>query len=137
LLPNIPKGKDVVLKGVMTASSASSRTVADRYGFEFCTGQEDDILNNDEINTVFIATRHDTHGYYVKKALEAGKNVFVEKPLCLTIQELEEIKAAYQPTVITGWVQQAIFALDAGHQREDHNWAYVNDLPGQRRRYSC
>jgi len=88
----------VVLKGVMTASSASSRTVADRYGFEFCTGQEDDILNNDEINTVFIATRHDTHGYYVKKALEAGKNVFVEKPLCLTIQELEEIKAAYQPS---------------------------------------
>jgi predicted dehydrogenase len=94
LLPNIPKGKEVVLKGVMTASSASSRSVADRFGFEFCTGNGDDVLKNDEINTVFIATRHDSHGYYVKKALEVGKNVFVEKPLCLTIQELEEIKLA-------------------------------------------
>lgn len=101
LLPNIPKGKDVVLKGVMTASSAGSRSVADRFGFEFCTGNADDITASDEINTVFIATRHDTHGYYVKKALEGGKNVFVEKPLCLTIQELEEIKAAYQPSAIS------------------------------------
>ena len=91
LLPNIPRGKDVVLKGVMTSTSTSSRSVADRFGFEFCTGNEKDILQNDEINTVFIATRHDSHGYYVKKALEAGKNVFVEKPLCLTEKELEEI----------------------------------------------
>ena len=97
LLPNIPKGKDVVLKGVMTSTSSSSRSVADRFGFEFCTGNEKDILQNDEINTVFIATRHDSHGYYVKKALEAGKNVFVEKPLCLTIEEFEEIKLAADP----------------------------------------
>jgi len=85
----------VVLKGVMTASSAGSRSVADLYGFEFCTGQKDDILSSAEINTVFIATRHDTHGYYLKKALEAGKNVFVEKPLCLTEEELEQIRDTY------------------------------------------
>jgi polar amino acid transport system substrate-binding protein len=91
LLPNIPKGKDVVLKGVMTSTSTSSRSVADRFGFEFCTGNEDDVLKNDEINTIFIATRHDSHGYYVKKALEAGKNVFIEKPLCLTAEELGQI----------------------------------------------
>ena len=87
----------MVLKGVMTSTSTGSRSVADRFGFEFCTGQEDDILNNDAINTVFIATRHDSHGYYVKKALEAGKNVFVEKPLCLTEKELEEIILAADP----------------------------------------
>jgi len=94
LLPNIPKDKDLVLKGVMTSTSTSSRSVVDRYGFEFCTGNEDDILGDDGINTVFIATRHDSHGYYAKKALEAGKRVFVEKPLCLTEAELEEIKLA-------------------------------------------
>jgi len=94
LIPNIPKSQKVVLKGVMTSTSTSSRSVADRYGFEYCTGKEDDILRNDEINTVFIATRHDSHGYYVKKAIEAGKHVFVEKPLCLTIKELEGIKLA-------------------------------------------
>ena len=97
LLPHIPKGQNVVLKGVMTSTSASSRSVADRYGFEFCTGNADNIIANDEINTVFIATRHDSHGYYVKNALQAGMNVFVEKPLCLTNEELEEIKLAADP----------------------------------------
>lgn len=91
LLPNIPKGKNVILKGVMDSNSINARSVAERYGFEFCTGQEDKILKNSEINTVFIATRHDSHGYYVKKALEAGKHVFIEKPLCLKVQELKEI----------------------------------------------
>lgn len=92
LLPNIPKTNDVVLKGVMTGTSTGSRSVADRFGFEFCTSKVEDILDNDEINTVFIATRHDSHGSYVINALKAGKNVFVEKPLCLKIEELEEIK---------------------------------------------
>jgi len=91
ILPNIPKKNNVSLKGVMTATSASSRSVAERYGFEFCTGDEKDILKNEDINTVFIATRHDSHAEYVIKALKAGKHVFVEKPLCLAVQELEEI----------------------------------------------
>lgn len=91
LLPNIHKSDDVLLKGVMTSSGTSSRSVAERYGFEFCTGDEKDILENDEINTVFIATRHDSHAEYVMKALKAGKHVFVEKPLCLNEAELSQI----------------------------------------------
>ena len=105
LLPNIPKGADVSLKGVMTSSGTSSRSVAERYGFEFCTGDEKDILENDEINTVFIATRHDSHAEYVMKALKSEKHVFVEKPLCLTVQELEEIFDIYnpQPVLMLGY----------------------------------
>jgi hypothetical protein len=80
LLPNIPKEQGIVLKGVMTSSSTSSRSVADRYGFEFCTSNEKDIMESSEINTVFIATRHDSHAKYVLHALQAGKHVFVEKP---------------------------------------------------------
>lgn len=91
LLPNIPKDKDIVFKGVMTASGTSSRSVAERFGFEFSTGNEKDIFENDDINTVFIATRHDSHAHYVIKALQAGKHVFIEKPLCLTEEELDEI----------------------------------------------
>jgi len=91
LLPNIPKNKKVSLKGVMTATGTSSCSVAKRYGFEFCTGNEKDILENENINTVFIATRHDSHAEFVLKALNAGKNVFVEKPLCLTAEELSQI----------------------------------------------
>ena len=91
LLPNIPKNKKVSLKGVMTTSGTSSRSVAERFGFKFCTGNEKDILEGENINTVFIATRHDSHAEFVLKTLKAGKHVFVEKPLCLTVQELKEI----------------------------------------------
>ncbi len=96
LLPNIPKGKDVVLKGVMTSSGTSARTVAEKHGFEFCTSDENDVFNNKDINTVFIATRHNTHADYVIKSLKAGKHTYVEKPLCLTIQELEEIAELFE-----------------------------------------
>ncbi len=96
LLPNIPKSKEVTLAGVMTSTGTSSRSVADRYGFDFCTGNDRDILENPAINTVFIATRHDSHGDYVLKALNAGKHVFVEKPLCLSKGELDRIQTAYK-----------------------------------------
>jgi polar amino acid transport system substrate-binding protein len=91
LLPNIPKVGEVALKGVLTSSGTSSRSVAERFGFEFCTGNESDIFESDDINTVFVATRHDTHADYVLKALKAGKHVFVEKPLCLSETELGQI----------------------------------------------
>jgi predicted dehydrogenase/threonine dehydrogenase-like Zn-dependent dehydrogenase len=96
LLPNLPKNdSEVVCKGVMTSSGTTSKRVAERFGFEFCTSEESDLLGNDEINTVFIATRHDSHADYVLKTLQAGKNVFVEKPLCLTEDELDEIEKVY------------------------------------------
>ena len=96
LLPNIsPKDGRVTLKGVLTASGSTSKRVAERFGFEFCTSEEKDIFSNDSINTVFIATRHDSHGEYVKKGLKAGKHIFVEKPLCLTEQELVNIEVDY------------------------------------------
>jgi predicted dehydrogenase len=79
----------------MTSSGTSSRSVAERFGFDFCTSDEKDILGNDDINAVFIATRHDSHANFVIKAIEAGKNVFVEKPLCLTEAQLNTIAETY------------------------------------------
>jgi predicted dehydrogenase len=95
LLPNLPKGPKVVLKGVLTATGASSRSVAERFGFEFATGDEKELLGNPDVNTIFIATRHDSHARYVLAALRAGKHVFVEKPLCLTPEELSEIESCH------------------------------------------
>lgn len=96
LLPNLPKNDpDVVCLGVMTNSGTTSKRVAERFGFEFCAANEADILESSDVNTVFIATRHDTHGNYVLKALRAGKHVFVEKPVALTVEELEEIGNFY------------------------------------------
>lgn len=96
LLPNLPKSKDIVLKGVMDSSGTVARKVAEKYGFEFCTSEEKEIFENADINAVFIATRHNSHAGYVIKALQNRKNVEVEKPLCLNERELEEIKENYE-----------------------------------------
>lgn len=90
LLPNLPN--DITRKGVMTNSGTTSKRVAERFRFEFCTSNEDDILKSDDINTLFIATRHDSHAKYVIEGLRNGKNVYVEKPLCLTLDELIEVQ---------------------------------------------
>ena len=91
LLPNVQTGPDVILQGVVTATPTGARSVADRYGFHFCSGTASDVVTDPQINTVFIASRHDSHAGYVLQALQSGKNVFVEKPLCLTEEELADI----------------------------------------------
>jgi len=95
LLPNLPRTGDVVRCGVLTNSGTTSKRVAEKFNFQFCASDADDIFGSGEINTVFIATRHDTHGDYVLQSIRAGKHVFVEKPVCLSIDELIEIRQAY------------------------------------------
>ena len=55
----------------------------------------DEVFSDETINTIVIATRHDQHFDQVKRALLSGKNIFVEKPLVLTIDELDEIEQIY------------------------------------------
>lgn len=93
LLPAL-KGKANLI-GVATARPNNARNVADKFGFNYCTGNADELIQDKNINTIFIATRHDSHAEYVIKALKADKNVFTEKPLCLYPSELELIKDAY------------------------------------------
>lgn len=97
LLPNIPRNdNDVTCVGVMTNSGTESKHVAEKFNFQFCTSQPSDIFENNDINTVFVATWHNSHAEYVKSALTAGKHVFVEKPLCLTKEDLSEIEELYK-----------------------------------------
>ena len=92
LLPNLPDDPLIVRKGVMSNTGTTSKRVAERYNFEFCTSDENDVLQNKDINAIFIATRHDSHAEYVIKGLKNKKNIYVEKPLCLNIDELQQIK---------------------------------------------
>jgi predicted dehydrogenase/threonine dehydrogenase-like Zn-dependent dehydrogenase len=96
LLPNLDGVDGVSRVTVLTNSGTTSRRVAERFGFTSCTDNEDDIFTDSSVNTVFIATRHDSHAEYTVKALTHGKNVFVEKPLAMTVDELQAIEAAYQ-----------------------------------------
>ncbi|MBO6881095.1 Gfo/Idh/MocA family oxidoreductase [Winogradskyella sp.] len=97
LLPNIPESVEVGRVGVLTNTGTTSKRVAEKFKFQFCATEEADVLD-DKTNTVFVATRHDSHGSYVLKSLEANKNVFVEKPLCLLETELEDIIEAQAKT---------------------------------------
>jgi predicted dehydrogenase len=93
LLPAM-RDANAELVGVATASGTSARHALNRFGFRYCTTDEEQILNDPAVNAIVIATRHDLHAAQTVRALRAGKSVFVEKPLCLREEELEEIRAA-------------------------------------------
>ncbi len=96
LLPAVKDLKSIKMIGVSASSGLSSRAAADRFGFNYCTTDSEEILNDPRINTVAILTRHNLHARQVIAALEAGKHVFVEKPLCMTEEELQQIISVYQ-----------------------------------------
>jgi predicted dehydrogenase len=87
---------DCSFVGIATNRPNNARNIADKYGFNYCTGNVNELMEDKNINTIFIATRHDSHAGYVMDALKHNKNVFTEKPLCLHEAELEEIKDLYQ-----------------------------------------
>jgi predicted dehydrogenase/threonine dehydrogenase-like Zn-dependent dehydrogenase len=98
LIPAMKRAQRTQLVGLCAASGARVRSSARKFGFAFCTTDEDEIYSDPAINTVVIATRHHLHAAQVVRALEEGKHVFCEKPLCLHEDELEKIRRAYVRT---------------------------------------
>jgi predicted dehydrogenase/threonine dehydrogenase-like Zn-dependent dehydrogenase len=95
LMPILHKSQGVQLAGVATTSGVSSRHLAQKYGFSYATTDYREILKDEGISRVIITTPHNLHGRQVVEALRAGKHVFVEKPLCLTAEELNAIEGAF------------------------------------------
>jgi predicted dehydrogenase len=83
------------LKVVASTNGLSAAYVARKNGIELATTDTAVILGDAAINTVIIATRHDSHARYVCEALAAGKHVFVEKPLAIANDEVTAIQRAY------------------------------------------
>ncbi len=95
-LPNITKLKDkFTLHAVVSNDGARGKAIAESYGAKYVTSNIDDVLTDEEVDLVFICTRHENHGSLVLKALQKGKNVFVEKPLTVNTEELNAIKEFY------------------------------------------
>ncbi len=94
LIPAFCKTR-IHLKTIASSGGVSGTHAAKKYGFEFSTTDTESIFADDAVNTVVITTRHNSHAKFILKSLQAGKHVFVEKPLCLTLDELNEIQAAY------------------------------------------
>src|SRR5699024_7850320 len=90
------KAANAHLHSIANSGGVNGTHYARKYGFAEVTTDTDALLANSDINTVVIATRHDSHARYVRAALGAGKHVFVEKPLALHLNELEDIQNAYE-----------------------------------------
>ena len=91
LLPNLKKVKDVTFRGVSTATGMSATDTAKKYGFAFAATDQGEVMKDAETNLVFVTTRHDMHAAQIKTALDAGKYVFSEKPLCINEEQLGEL----------------------------------------------
>lgn len=90
------KKAEAKVKYIASAGGLSAKIMAKKAEAEMATSDYKEILKDPEVGLVIITTRHNLHAQMVKEVLEAGKSVFVEKPLCLKPEELSEIMEAYQ-----------------------------------------
>ena len=97
LVPQMRKRKDrFFLRGIVSRGSAASGNFAREHQVEVLTTDYDDVLRDPGFHMVVIATRHDLHADQVVRALRAGKHVFVEKPLALSWDGLDQVMQAHQ-----------------------------------------
>jgi polar amino acid transport system substrate-binding protein len=95
LIPSV-KQWGATLATVVTSKGITAKNSAAKFGFGKASSASADVIRDSGINTVFIATQHDTHAAYALDCLKAGKNVFVEKPLSTTEEGLEAIHSFFE-----------------------------------------
>jgi predicted dehydrogenase/threonine dehydrogenase-like Zn-dependent dehydrogenase len=89
------KAAGALLHTISTSGGVNGVVHGRTSGFGEATTDTAAMISNPEINTVVVVTRHDSHARFVISAIEAKKHVFVEKPLALTLEELEQIERVY------------------------------------------
>ncbi|QES10167.1 oxidoreductase [Streptomyces venezuelae] len=96
LLPHLARREGVELSTVVTTTALSAANARRKFGFASATTDLDAVLGDPSVDAVFVVTRHSSHAELTRKALLAGKTVFVEKPLALTEDELAGVLAAVE-----------------------------------------
>ncbi|MFE5366876.1 bi-domain-containing oxidoreductase [Streptomyces mirabilis] len=96
LLPHLAQRDGVELSTVVTTTALSAANAQRKFGFAEATTDLDAVLGDKSVDAVFVVTRHSSHAELTRKALLAGKTVFVEKPLALTEDELAGVLAAVE-----------------------------------------
>lgn len=94
LIPAL-KNTKATLVAIANTGGITAAHYGRRYGFRYVTTDIESLINHPNIDTVVIATRHDSHARLVVDALRAGKHTFVEKPLALNLAELDEIRRTW------------------------------------------
>ncbi len=101
-LPNMEKMKDkYALYAVVNRTGHKGKSVATHFNAKYATSDLDDVLKDEEVDLVFITTQHKDHASLVLRSLQAGKHVFVEKPLATNQEDLNRIIDFYKDGLIT------------------------------------
>lgn len=95
LIPAMKKA-GATLEVLASSGGVSAAVVGGQAGFARVTTDSASVLADPGVDTVVISTRHDSHAEWAARALESGKHVFVEKPLALTTEQLERVRAAVE-----------------------------------------
>lgn len=96
IIPGMKDSAGYVFKALATTGGVSTGQTAVEAEFSYVTNDYHHILEDPEIDLVVVSTGHNSHARIVVEALKAGKNVYCEKPLCLTLDELEAVEHAYR-----------------------------------------
>ncbi|MGB0721614.1 MAG: bi-domain-containing oxidoreductase [Gammaproteobacteria bacterium] len=161
-LPNLQSLSDRYrLHAVISRTGANAQAMANQYEAAYCGTDVEQVLADDEVDAVLIATRHHLHGDLALRALQAGKHVLVEKPLALTAAETDAIEAFYRdraegPVLLTGFNRRfspharriqsllagrsnpfiANYRMNAGHIPADH-WVHGPEGGGRNLGEAC
>lgn len=155
LIPNFKKA-GAKFYGIASNSGLSGTVLAKKYNFSISTTDSSKILNDNHSSNIVIATKHDTHAEFILKALHKEKNIFVEKPLCINLNELSEIEKVYnnlkcKPILMVGFNRRFsplvaqmksllnqvstpkafIMTINSGHIPMD-DWTQDNEIGGGR-----
>ena len=87
---------------VAAASSASAASLCRQFGFSRITGEPSEVFDDEDVDVVFVLTRHDSHSEYVRRAIRAGKHVFVEKPLAISSNGLDTVIETREDLISNG-----------------------------------
>jgi len=98
-MPNIKKLSDIYnIYAIMSRTGANAKAIAEQYGAKYVTTDYDEILNDSDVDMVLICTRHNIHADMAIQAMKKGKAIFVEKPMALNREEMQEVLNTVEET---------------------------------------
>lgn len=100
-LPNLKKLSDLYhLRAIVSGTGSNAKTAAEQFGADYATTDYAEVLADETVDMVMICTRHDLHAPMAIKAAQAGKAIFLEKPMALNREELDDLVAVLEETQV-------------------------------------
>jgi len=90
-LPNLKKIPFYIIKAIVTRTGSNAKNIAEEYDAEYCTTDYKEVIEDENINMVVVATRHNLHAPIIIEAANAGKHIFVEKPIAMSYEDCKEV----------------------------------------------